>query len=122
MRPLGAVHFDELARRLADLRDLSADELVRLRRRPRPVRVRLRRVNANLAKAYPPDGENQVWWARLKQALGTRSSDFVDASLYQLQAAAQLPCGGISEMTLNAALAMIETAAPRDDSNGDHPT
>jgi hypothetical protein len=42
----------------------------------RPVRVRLRRVNANLAKAYPPDGENQVWWTRLKQALGTTSSDF----------------------------------------------
>jgi hypothetical protein len=81
----------------------------------RPVRVRLRRINANLAKAYPPDGENRVWWTRLKQALGTRSSDFVDASLYQLQAAAQMPCGGISEMALNAALAMIETAAPRDE-------
>ena len=24
----------------------------------RPVRVKLRRVNANLAKAYPTDGEN----------------------------------------------------------------
>jgi hypothetical protein len=81
----------------------------------RPVRVRLRRVNANLAKAYPPDGENLVWWIRLKQALGTSSSDFVNASLLQLQAAAQLPCGGISEMALNAALAMIEAAAPRDE-------
>jgi hypothetical protein len=28
MRPSGAVHFAELAGRLADLRDLSADELV----------------------------------------------------------------------------------------------
>jgi hypothetical protein len=37
------------------------------------------------------------------------------ASLYQLQAAARLPCGGISEMALNAALAMIEAAAPRDE-------
>jgi hypothetical protein len=81
----------------------------------RPVRVKLRRVNANLAKAYPPDGENLVWWNRLKQALGTSSSDFVNASLYQLQAAAQLPCNGISEMALNAALAMIESAAPRDE-------
>jgi hypothetical protein len=33
-----------------------------------PVRVKLRRVNANLAKAYPPDGENKVWWTRLKRA------------------------------------------------------
>jgi hypothetical protein len=36
-------------------------------------------------------------------------------SLLQLQAAAQLPCGGISEMGLNAALAMIEAAAPKDE-------
>jgi hypothetical protein len=81
----------------------------------RPVRVRLRRINANLAKSYPPDGENRVWWTRLKQALGTRSSDFVNASLYQLQAAARLPCSGISEIAMNAALAMIEAAAPRDE-------
>jgi hypothetical protein len=46
-------------------------------RRP-PVRVKLlsrgklRRVNANLAKADPPDGENKAWWARLKQALDDR--------------------------------------------------
>ena len=81
----------------------------------RPVRVRLRRVSADLAQAYPPDGENRVWWTRLKQALGTTSSDFVNASLYQLQDATRLPFGGISEMALNAALAMIESAAPRDE-------
>jgi hypothetical protein len=52
---------------------------------------------------------------RLKQALGTSSSDFVKASLLQLQAAARLPCGGLSELALNAALAMIESAAPRDE-------
>ena len=52
-----------------------------------PVRVKLRRVNANLATAYPPDGESKVWWRRLKKALGTMSSDFVNASLLQLQAA-----------------------------------
>src|SRR6516162_4107082 len=63
-----------------------------------PVRVKLRRVNANLATAYPPDGEGKVWWRRLKKALGTTSSDFVNASLLQLQAAARLPCSGISEI------------------------
>jgi hypothetical protein len=83
-----------------------------------PVRVKLRRVNANLAKAYPPDGENQVWWTRLKRALGTASSDFVNASLFQLQAAARLPGSGICEMALNAALAMIEAAAPKDEIEG----
>jgi hypothetical protein len=76
-----------------------------------PVRVKLRRVNANLATAYPPDGESKVWWRRLKKALGTTSSAFVNASLLQLQAAAQSPCGGISETATNAALALIEAAA-----------
>jgi hypothetical protein len=32
-----------------------------------------------------------------------------------LQAAARLPCSGISETAMNAALAMIESAAPRDE-------
>ena len=46
------------------------------------------------------------------------SSDFVNASLLQLQAAAQLPCGGISETATNAALALIEAAAPRNEVEG----
>jgi hypothetical protein len=36
----------------------------------------------------------------------------------QLQAAAQLPCGGISETATNAALALIEGAAPRNEIEG----
>ena len=86
-------------------------------RRP-PVRVKLRRVRANLAKVYPPDGESKAWWKRLKKALGTASSDFVNASLLQLQEAAQLPCSGISEAAMNAALALIEAAAPRNEIEG----
>jgi hypothetical protein len=46
------------------------------------------------------------------------SSDFVNVSLLQLQAAAQLPCGGISETATNAALALIEAAAPRNETEG----
>ena len=42
---------------------------------PSPVRVKLRRVNANLATPYPPDGESKVWWKRLKKALGTKSAN-----------------------------------------------
>jgi hypothetical protein len=68
--------------------------------------------------AYPPDGESKFWWKRLKKALGTMSSDFVNVSLLQLQAAAQLPCGGISETATNAALALIEAAAPRNEIEG----
>jgi len=83
-----------------------------------PVRVSLQRINANFSKAHPPDGNGKIWWARLKQALGTSSSDFVNASLLQLQKAAQLPCGGISEIAMNAALAMIEAAAPQNEIEG----
>jgi hypothetical protein len=83
--------------------------------RSAPVQVKLRRLSANHAQAYPPDGETEVWWGRLKNALGTSSDALVDASLRQLQSAAQLPNGGISETALNAALAIVEAAAPKNE-------
>jgi hypothetical protein len=66
----------------------------------------------------PPDGESNDWWSRLNRALGTVSSDFVRASLLQLQGAARSPYGTISETAINAALAMIEAAAPKDELEG----
>lgn len=81
----------------------------------KPVRVRLKRINANLAQAYPPAGETKEWWTRLKSAMGTASSDFVNATLFQLQNAARLPNGGISEIAVNAALSMVETVKPKDE-------
>jgi hypothetical protein len=42
----------------------------------------------------------------------------VNASLFQIQAAARSPWGGISELAMNAALAMIEAAAPKDEIEG----
>ena len=42
----------------------------------------------------------------LKAAMGTASSDFVSQTLFQLQTAARLPNGGISEIAVNAALSM----------------
>jgi hypothetical protein len=82
---------------------------------PSAPRVKLRRIDANLAKAYPPDGANELWWCRLKSALATQSSAFANACLFQLQAAARLPGGGISEIAVNAPLAMVEAAQPRDE-------
>ena len=52
-------------------------------RRP-PAGVRLKRINANYSKPYPPDGRDKEWWDRLKKALGTSSSHFVNATLLQL--------------------------------------
>jgi hypothetical protein len=80
-----------------------------------PVRVRLRRLHASSAKAFPPLGDETMWWARLKMALGTQSSDFVNASLAQLIAAARLPGGGICPVAMNAALAFIEGQKPKDE-------
>ncbi len=71
-----------------------------------------------MAKVHPPDGEGENWWLRLNKALGTSSSDFVNASLFQIQAASRSPWGGISELSMNAALAMIEAAAPKDEIEG----
>jgi hypothetical protein len=62
---------------------------------------------------YPPDGQAREWWQRLKNAFGTTSSAFVDASLQQLIAAARLPNSGISETAVNASLAFIEGAKPQ---------
>jgi hypothetical protein len=82
---------------------------------PVPVRVRLKQVNCDQARPYPPDGQAREWWERLKNAFGTASSAFVEASLHQLIAAARLPGSGISEIAVNASLAFIEGAKPRDE-------
>jgi hypothetical protein len=47
--------------------------------------------------------------------MGTASSDFVSQTLFQLQSAARLPCGGMSEIAVNTALSMIESAKPTDE-------
>jgi hypothetical protein len=85
-------------------------------RRLPPVRVKVwEGGDAKVAKVHPPEGEGENWWRRLNEALGTRSSDFVNSSLFQIQAASRSPWGGISELSMNAALAMIEAAAPKDE-------
>lgn len=81
----------------------------------RRTRVKLRRVNSDLSKPYPPDGDQQHWWDRLKAALGTTSSDFVNATLIQIQNASRMPSGGISESSVNAVLAFIEGAEPKNE-------
>ncbi len=91
---------------------------VATQRRPPPVRVKVFRADGKIARVHPPDGEGRNWWLRLNKALGTTSSDFVNASLFQIQSACRSPWGGISEVAVNAALAMIEAAAPRDEIEG----
>lgn len=86
--------------------------------RQSPVRVKLQRVNADASKSHPPCGQHQDWWNRLKTVMGTASSDFVNATLFQLQAAARLPNSGVSETAVNSALALIEACNPKDELEG----
>jgi hypothetical protein len=86
--------------------------------RKSPVGVKLRRLGVNYGKLYPPDGEARNWWRALKAALGTASSSFVNASLAQLQAAARLPDGPVSETAMNAAFALIQAVAPKNEIEG----
>jgi hypothetical protein len=65
-----------------------------------PVRVKIYGDHGKLAKVHPPDGEHREWWQRLNKALGTASSDFVNASLFQIQSASRSPWGGISELSM----------------------
>ena len=91
---------------------------VTVQRRGPPVRVKLWRVDTKVAKVHPPDGDSDNWWQRLNKALGTTSSDFVNASLFQIQAAVRGPWGEISQLAMNATLAMVEAAAPKDEIEG----
>jgi len=84
-------------------------------RRLPPVRIKLLRPYAFEEETAPPDGETENWRPRLAKALGTVSNDFVRASLLQLQGAARSPYGTVSALAINAALAMIEAAAPKDE-------
>ena len=83
-----------------------------------PVRVKVFRTDGKITRVHPPDGDAKNWWQRLNKVLGTTSSDFVNASLFQIQSACRSPWGGISELAMNAALAMIEAAAPKDEIEG----
>jgi len=81
----------------------------------RRTRVKLRRVNSDFSQPYPPDGDQRRWWDRLKAVLGTTSSDFVNATLVQIQNASRMPSGGISETSVNAVLALIEATEPKNE-------
>jgi hypothetical protein len=67
------------------------------------------------AQVDQPDGGGIEWWTRRNNSLGISSSAFVNASLYQIEATARLPEGGISPVAVNGALALLEAIVPRDE-------
>jgi phasin protein len=118
LRSLVQSFADNGATKMSEMRNSPAS--VPARDRVPPVRVKLLRRDAYQEQTCPPASEQDTkeWEARLNKALGTLSPDFVRTSLLQLQSAARSPYGTVSEMAINAALAMIEAAAPRDEIEG----
>ena len=112
----------EKGHRLMSKKLKQAAKPITASQRPAPVRVRLKRINCDYAIPYPPDGQAREWWQRLKSALGTASSAFVEVSLHQLVAAARLPYSGISEFCSFRCLAvsvhsLIEPCFPASRTN-----
>jgi hypothetical protein len=68
----------------------------------------------------PLTGRKKIGGYGSTKLLGTTSSDFVNTSLFQIQSACRSPWGRISELAMNAALAMVEAAAPKDEIEGAH--
>jgi hypothetical protein len=109
------IGIDDNGTTMTELRTSSAS--VPARNRVPPVRVKLLRRDGYQEQTCPPASEldTKDWQARLNTALGTVSPDFVRSSLLQIQSAARSPYGTVSELAINAALAMVEAAAPRDE-------
>jgi hypothetical protein len=84
-------------------------------RRPPPVRVRIKKIQANVATFGSPGPTDQVWRRQLTAALGSVSGDFVEMALHHLERAARMPSNGPSEMAINGALAIIAAFAPRNE-------
>jgi hypothetical protein len=99
-------------RKVGEAMSSNEDHRLPARAGKAPVRVKLERMNCDFGKLHPPEDDHPEWIDRLKGALGTASMAFVDATLIQLQAAARLPNSGVSEIGINAALAMVESERP----------
>ena len=84
-------------------------------RRSPPVRVRIKKIQGNVATFGSPGPTDQVWRRQLKAALGSVSGDFVEMALHHLERAARMPGDGPSDMAINGAIAVITAFAPKNE-------
>jgi hypothetical protein len=85
--------------------------------RRRPARAKVQSKSYGSRSFSSPHADIAGFRARLADALGTASAEFVESSLHQLIQAVShcdMPEGG-SEMELNAALALIESIRPTNE-------
>ena len=86
----------------------------RTRRSP-PARIRINGIQGGVVSFGSPGPKDEIWKKQLKAAFGTKSDDFVQVALHQLQFAARMPGEGTSELAINAAIAMIAADPPADE-------
>src|SRR6476620_10284113 len=84
-------------------------------RRSPPVRVRIKKIQGNVATFGSPGPTDQVWRRQLKAALGSVSGDFVEMALHHLERAARMPGDGPSDMAISGAMAVITAFAPKNE-------
>ena len=85
-------------------------------RRLPPVRVKIWRADAKVAKVHPPDGESENWWQTAEQNSRHNVERLRERLVVPNTICVLVRLGaGISELAMNAALAMIEAAAPKDE-------
>jgi hypothetical protein len=87
----------------------------RRNRRSPPARIRIERIQGNVASFASPGPVDRIWRNQLKAALGTASDAFVDMALHHLERAARMPSDGPSDMSINGALAIIAAFAPKNE-------
>jgi hypothetical protein len=87
-------------------------------RRPRrspPPGIRIKGIQGNVVSFASPGPGDRIWRNQLKAALGTASEAFVDMALHHLERAARMPGDGPSDMSINGALAIIASFAPKNE-------
>src|SRR3954453_19997901 len=96
------------------LQELSLSNSTWFRKRVRAKVVQLEGTTQRIP--VPIDKPHREWAEALREALGTTSNHFVDASLRRLMAATMLPGEAVpTTNSLSAALALIEGMAPENE-------
>jgi hypothetical protein len=87
----------------------------RHRKRPPRVAVNIRQSENAAVGISPTHSDGEGWQTRLKDALGTSSSDFVDIEMARLMTIFRDRAGVIDARAVNAALAVIDGLKPQNE-------
>jgi hypothetical protein len=87
----------------------------RQNQRPPRVAIDIRQPINAPAQISPTHSDGEGWQTRLKDALGTSSSDFVDIEMARLMTIFQNRAGVIDARAVNAALAVVDGLKPQNE-------